>query len=63
MASTAMEADTVAQFGVEVIGRTDELVEEFLPYPRSDASPTPAWRPLLLEVIFSSNRIKVRFFV
>ena len=29
MAPTAMELDTVAQFGVEVIGRTDELVEEF----------------------------------
>jgi LysR family transcriptional activator of nhaA len=29
MAPTAMEADTVAQFGVAVIGRTDELVEEF----------------------------------
>ncbi|MEY3125736.1 MAG: hypothetical protein RLZZ573_2256, partial [Pseudomonadota bacterium] len=29
MAPTAMEHDTVAQFGVEVIGRTDELVEEF----------------------------------
>jgi LysR family transcriptional activator of nhaA len=29
MAPAAMESDTVAQFGVEVIGRTDELVEEF----------------------------------
>jgi LysR family transcriptional activator of nhaA len=29
MAPTVMEAETVAQFGVEVIGRTDELVEEF----------------------------------
>jgi LysR family transcriptional activator of nhaA len=29
LAPTAMEADTVAQFGVEVIGHTDELVEEF----------------------------------
>ena len=29
MAPTAMEADTVAQFGVAVIGRADELVEEF----------------------------------
>jgi len=24
-----MESDTVAQFGVEVIGRTEELVDEF----------------------------------
>jgi LysR family transcriptional activator of nhaA len=24
-----MEQDTVTQFGVEVIGRTDELVDEF----------------------------------
>jgi len=29
MAPTVMEAETVAQFGVEVIGRSDELVEEF----------------------------------
>ncbi len=29
MAPTVLEAETVAQFGVEVIGRTDELVEEF----------------------------------
>jgi LysR family transcriptional activator of nhaA len=29
MAPTVMEQDTVAQFGVEVIGRTDELVDEF----------------------------------
>ena len=29
MAATVLEAETVAQFGVEVIGRTDELVEEF----------------------------------
>ena len=29
MAPTVMEHDTVAQFGVEVIGRTDELVDEF----------------------------------
>jgi LysR family transcriptional activator of nhaA len=29
MAPTVMEAETVAQFGVEVIGRTDELEEEF----------------------------------
>jgi LysR family transcriptional activator of nhaA len=29
MAPTVMESDTVAQFGVEVIGRTEELVDEF----------------------------------
>jgi len=29
MAPSVMEQDTVAQFGVEVIGRTDELVDEF----------------------------------
>jgi LysR family transcriptional activator of nhaA len=29
MAPSVLEAETVAQFGVEVIGRTDELVEEF----------------------------------
>lgn len=29
MAPTVLEAETVAQFGVEVIGRSDELVEEF----------------------------------
>jgi LysR family transcriptional activator of nhaA len=29
MAPTVLEAETVAQFGVNVIGRTDELVEEF----------------------------------
>lgn len=29
MAPTVLEAETVAQFGVEVIGRTNELVEEF----------------------------------
>jgi LysR family transcriptional activator of nhaA len=29
MAPTVMEHDTVAQLGVEVIGRTDELVDEF----------------------------------
>jgi LysR family transcriptional activator of nhaA len=29
MAPTVLEAETVAQFGVEVIGRTRELVEEF----------------------------------
>jgi len=29
MAPSVMEADIVEQFGVEVIGRTDELVEEF----------------------------------
>ena len=29
MAPTVLEAETVAQFGVDVIGRTDELVEEF----------------------------------
>jgi LysR family transcriptional activator of nhaA len=29
MAPTVMEHDTVAQFGVEVIGRTEELVDEF----------------------------------
>ncbi|MBT9505295.1 transcriptional activator NhaR [Rhodoferax sp.] len=29
MAPTVLEAETVLQFGVEVIGRTDELVEEF----------------------------------
>lgn len=29
MAPSVMEAETVAQFGVEVIGRSDELVEEF----------------------------------
>ena len=29
MAPTVLEAETVAQFGVKVIGRTDELVEEF----------------------------------
>jgi LysR family transcriptional activator of nhaA len=29
MAPTVLEAETVAQFGVEVIGRTDELVDEF----------------------------------
>ena len=29
MAPTVMEDETMAQFGVEVIGRTDELVEEF----------------------------------
>ncbi len=29
MAPTATEAETIAQFGVEVIGRSDELVEEF----------------------------------
>lgn len=29
MAPTVLEAETIRQFGVEVIGRTDELVEEF----------------------------------
>ncbi len=29
MAPSVLEAETVAQFGVKVIGRTDELVEEF----------------------------------
>lgn len=29
MAPTVLEAETVAQFGVQVIGRSDELVEEF----------------------------------
>ena len=29
MAPTVMEQDTVAQFGVDVIGRTEELVDEF----------------------------------
>ena len=29
MAPTVLEAETVAQFGVELIGRSDELVEEF----------------------------------
>lgn len=29
MSPTVLEAETVAQFGVEVIGRSDELVEEF----------------------------------
>jgi len=29
MAPTVLETETVAQFGVKVIGRTDELVEEF----------------------------------
>ena len=29
MGPSVMEAETVAQFGVEVIGRSDELVEEF----------------------------------
>jgi LysR family transcriptional activator of nhaA len=29
MAPTVMEQDTVTQFGVEVIGRTEELVDEF----------------------------------
>ena len=29
MAPSVLEAETVAQFGVDVIGRTDELVEEF----------------------------------
>jgi LysR family transcriptional activator of nhaA len=29
MSPTVLEAETVAQFGVEVIGRTGELVEEF----------------------------------
>ena len=29
MAPTVLEAETVEQFGVDVIGRTDELVEEF----------------------------------
>ena len=29
MAPTVLEVETVAQFGVKVIGRTDELVEEF----------------------------------
>jgi LysR family transcriptional activator of nhaA len=29
MAPTVLEAETVAQFGVEVIGQTDELLEEF----------------------------------
>jgi LysR family transcriptional activator of nhaA len=29
MAPTVMEHETVEQFGVEVIGRTDELVDEF----------------------------------
>ena len=29
MAPTVLEAETVAQFGVELVGRSDELVEEF----------------------------------
>ncbi len=29
MAPTVLEAETIAQFGVELIGRSDELVEEF----------------------------------
>lgn len=29
MAPTVLEAETMAQFGVELIGRTDELIEEF----------------------------------
>ena len=29
MAPTAMEAETCAQYGVKVIGRSEELVEEF----------------------------------
>lgn len=29
MAPTVLEAETIAQFGVELIGRTDELMEEF----------------------------------
>jgi LysR family transcriptional activator of nhaA len=29
MSPTVLEAETVAQFGVEVIGRSSELVEEF----------------------------------
>jgi len=29
MAPTVIEAETIAQFGVQVIGRTDELVDEF----------------------------------
>jgi LysR family transcriptional activator of nhaA len=29
MAPTVMERDTVVQFGVELIGRTEELVDEF----------------------------------
>jgi LysR family transcriptional activator of nhaA len=29
MAPTVLEAETILQFGVEVIGRTDELIEEF----------------------------------
>ena len=29
MAPTVMEHDTIEQFGVELIGRTDELVDEF----------------------------------
>ena len=29
MAPTVLEAETAAQYGVRVLGRTDELVEEF----------------------------------
>jgi LysR family transcriptional activator of nhaA len=29
MAPTVLESETAAQYGVRVIGRTDELVEEF----------------------------------
>jgi LysR family transcriptional activator of nhaA len=29
MVPTVMEAETMAQFGVQLIGRTEELVEEF----------------------------------
>lgn len=43
MAPSVMEADIIEQFGVEVIGRSDELVEEFLRCRWSDVSPTPAW--------------------
>ena len=29
MAPTVLEQETIEQFGVEVLGRTDELVEDF----------------------------------
>jgi len=46
MAPTVLEAETVVQFGVEVIGRTDELVEEFFAVSVERRITHPAWWPL-----------------
>ena len=44
MSPTILEKETVAQYGVKVIGRSEELVEEFFAVSVEHASHTRVWR-------------------